>query len=179
MIIRAFSFRKLIWFHAGWMVFTYLIVLTGMGLGVWMAVVSDQLDAYHAIIGLVVVGALLLQPVTGLVHHLLYKRRGAPNVATYPHMWWGRAVTTLGIINGGLGLMLSGDGPRGAWIGYGVGAAIMWCLWIGVIIVSSLKTRGMRQGETGAKIFATDSEKVNDSSTEFMREAGQHNTSRT
>jgi hypothetical protein len=65
-LIRGFSFPGLLWFHAGWMVFTYVMVLTCMGLGVWIAVTSDQLDAYHSIIGLVVVGALLLQPLTGL-----------------------------------------------------------------------------------------------------------------
>jgi hypothetical protein len=86
MTIRLLSFKGVVWFHAGWMVFTYIIVLGGMGMGVWLAVVSDQLDTTHSIIGLVVVVGLLLQPISGLTHHLLYKKNGGANVATYPHI---------------------------------------------------------------------------------------------
>jgi hypothetical protein len=179
MLVRASNFRKLVWFHAGWMVFTYMMVLAGMGLGVWMAVTTDQIDEYHAIIGLVVTGALLFQPVTGLVHHLLYKRKGSANAATYPHIWWGRTVITLGIINGAFGLQLSGHVPRGGYIGYGVGAGIIWCLWMAVILVAFIKSRGNREGETGGKMFGSDSEKAHRSSTEFMRESGQNSPART
>jgi len=100
MIIRLLSFKGVVWLHAGWMVTTYIIVLGAMGMGVWIAVVTQQLDTYHSIIGLIVVGALLLQPVSGITHHLLYKNTGGANVATYPYIWWGRAIVTLGIING-------------------------------------------------------------------------------
>lgn len=82
--IRLLSFPGLVWIHACWMAFAYLIVLASMGMGVWIAVVSDQLDETHSLIGLAVVGALLLQPLSGFVHHLLYKRIGRPNAATYP-----------------------------------------------------------------------------------------------
>jgi hypothetical protein len=107
MMIRLLSFKGVVWLHAGWMVTTYIIVLGAMGMGVWIAVVTQQLDTYHSIIGLIVVGALLLQPVSGITHHLLYKKTGGANVATYPHIWWGRAIVTLGIINGGFGLQRS------------------------------------------------------------------------
>merc|ERR1711977_310171 len=117
--IRILSFKSLVYMHAGWMMFTYLIVLASMGMGVWMAVLRGQMGEAHSIIGLVVVGGLLIQPVTGLTHHLLYKRVGRPNAATYPHIWWGRAIITLGIINGGLGLKLSANTKSGE-IAYGV-----------------------------------------------------------
>lgn len=84
MAIRLLSFPGLVWAHAGWMAFAYIIVLASMGMGVWMAVMSHQIDTYHAIIGLVVVGSLILQPISGMAHHLLYKKKGGPNVATYP-----------------------------------------------------------------------------------------------
>lgn len=138
--IRLLSFNGIVWFHAGWMVFTYIMVLASMGMGVWIAVTTQQLDTTHAIIGLVVVGCLLVQPVTGLTHHLLYKRTGQANVATYPHIWWGRAVVTLGIINGGLGLQLSANTTKGE-IAYGVVAGFMWLLWMVVIIISFRKSR--------------------------------------
>lgn len=138
--IRILRFPHIVWFHAGWMVFTYLIVLASMGMGVWLAVASDQLSTYHAIIGLVVVGCLLLQPITGFLHHRLYKSRGRPNAATSPHVWWGRAVITLGIINGGLGLRLAANTRNGE-IAYGVVAGFMWVLWMGIVIVVSVRRR--------------------------------------
>jgi hypothetical protein len=138
--IRLLSFKNLVWCHAGWMVCTYIIVLGSLGMGVWLAVVAQQIGTTHAIVGIVVIGGLLLQPVTGLAHHLLYKRVGGPNVATYPHIWWGRSIITLGIINGGLGLRLSGNTTYSE-ITYGVVAGFMWLLWMFVILVAFIASR--------------------------------------
>ncbi|PBP20268.1 CBD9-like protein [Diplocarpon rosae] len=146
--IRLFSFRGLVFLHAGWMVFTYTLVLASMGLGVWTAVTTHQLSASHSIIGLVVVSSLLLQPFTGLAHHLLYKRSGQPNAATYPHVWWGRAIVTLGIINGGLGLQLASN-TRDGEIAYGVIAGVMWLAWMGIIVLAFIRGRGEPKGESG------------------------------
>lgn len=128
-LIRVLSFKGLVWLHAGWMISTYAVVLLTMSLGVWMAVKSDLIGTYHAIIGLVVVGSLLLQPITGLVHHRIIKRTGRPNFATYPHIWWGRTVITIGIINGGLGLGLAGETAKYEII-YGVFTGIIWLTWM-------------------------------------------------
>jgi hypothetical protein len=164
MIIRLLSFKGVVWLHAGWMVTTYIIVLGAMGMGVWIAVMTQQLDTYHSIIGLVVVGALLLQPVSGITHHLLYKKTGGANVATYPHIWWGRAVVTLGIINGGFGLKLSGNTTKGE-VAYAIVASVMWVLWMVVIVFSFAK--GRRTAEKDA-IYAVEMRNGN-SSTERMR----------
>ena len=43
-IIRLTSFRGLVWLHAGWMLFTYVIVLAGMSLGI----VSDPAYLFGA-----------------------------------------------------------------------------------------------------------------------------------
>lgn len=152
MAIRLFHFKGLVWMHAGWMVFTYLIVLTVMGLGIWMAIETHQIGTYHPIIGLVVVGCLLAQPITGLAHHLLYKRVGRPNAATYPHVWWGRIIITLGIINGGLGLKLS-DNTRKGEIAYGVVAGVFWLVWMGVIVLAFMRSRHKAEGESGDSVI--------------------------
>lgn len=39
--VRVLSFRGLIWFHAATQIFAYTLVLTGMGLGVWIAIKPD------------------------------------------------------------------------------------------------------------------------------------------
>jgi hypothetical protein len=161
MAIRLLSFQGVVWFHAGWMVFTYIIVLGSMGMGVWIAVMSDQLDTTHSIIGLVVVGGLLLQPISGLTHHLLYKKTGGANVATYPHIWWGRAIVTLGIINGSLGLSLSDNTTTGH-VAYGAVAIVMWALWMTVIVVSFIKSRkNIEKGDSyGTEMQNTSTERM-------------------
>jgi hypothetical protein len=162
--IRTFSFKGLLWFHAGWMIFTYMVVLAALGMGIWMAVLTEQLDAYHSIIGLAVIGALLIQPVTGMVHHLLYKKLGRANAATHPHVWWGRAVITLGIINGGLGLQLSENTKNGE-IAYAVVAAFMWLLWMAAILMAFLRIRNKKgeNGERGLKNSDTEGMSRNES----------------
>lgn len=150
--LHVLRMKNLVWYHAGWMVFLFMMVLAGLGMGVWMAVVSDQLDRTHSVIGIVVVACLFVQPFTGLAHHIWYKSRGRPNAATYPHIWWGRAIITLGIINGGLGLQLSGN-TTGGEIAYGVVAGVMWLLWVAVVAMAFLK--GRPEGEIGDNVEAT------------------------
>ena len=57
---------------------------------------------------------------------------------------------TLGIINGGLGLQLSGNTTKGE-IAYGVIAGVIWLVWVAIALMSNLSTRGSL-GETGEKI---------------------------
>jgi hypothetical protein len=130
-----------------------------------MAVILDELTTYHAIIGLVVTGALLLQPITGLVHHSLFKRHNQKNAATYPHVWWGRAVVTLGIVDGGFGLQLSGNTRSGEII-YGVLAGFFWVLWMSVIMFSFVRSRGKNEGAKEEESYR----EKNDSSERIRRD---------
>jgi len=172
--MRLLSFKGLVWVHAGFMMFTYAMALAVLGMGVWIAHTLHKLDTAHAIIGIVVIGCLLLQPITGLLHHIWYKSKGRPNAATYPHIWWGRAVVTLGAINGGLGLQLA-DIPminetRKGQIAYGVVAGVIWVLWMVVIAVSYAKGWGKKKGETGDGLFmdgsSDDGDKIRQSESE-------------
>ena len=45
------------------------------------------------------------------------------------HLWVGRAALTAGIINGGLGLWVSGAGKTGT-VSYGVVAGVVWLIWV-------------------------------------------------
>lgn len=74
------------------MMLVYVVVFAALGMGIWIAVIGKMISTNHAIIGLVVMGSLLLQPITGLIHHSLYKRRGEPDFAEWVHVWWGRAI---------------------------------------------------------------------------------------
>lgn len=83
----------------------------------------------------------------------MYKRNGGVRtIWASLHVWYGRALITLGIINGGLGLRLS-ENTKGGEIAYGVVAGFMWLLWMAVSIASYV--RSMKQqtsGETGEKL---------------------------
>jgi hypothetical protein len=166
--IRMLSFPGLVWVHAGWMVLSWLLAIAGMGLGIWLANTSRQLDTAHAIIGIVAVIALLAQPITGLAHHLLFKRHGRPNTATYPHVWWGRAVITLGIINGGLGLQLADNTTNGK-IAYAVVAAFMWIVWMTVVVIAFFKSSKRLEGETGETVLRQSSTLNEFSSSEYVQ----------
>jgi hypothetical protein len=88
-MVHIFKFRGVLWFHAGWMVFNYILSLAALGTGIYVAFYIRLMNSAHAIIGIIVIVGCILQPVTGLAHHILYKRVGRPNKATYPHVWWG------------------------------------------------------------------------------------------
>jgi len=120
-----------------------------------MAKKSDKLSTNHAIIGLVVFATLFLQPVSGLLHHAIYKRRDRPDAAEYMHVWFGRAIIVLGIINGGLGLKLS-DNTKNGKIAYGVVAGVIGLAWIAVIFITAVNNKGVTRaelGETGKKVY--------------------------
>lgn len=41
-LLRLFNFRGIIWVHAGVQAFAYAVALAAFGLGVWIAVETDQ-----------------------------------------------------------------------------------------------------------------------------------------
>ncbi|OCK79689.1 hypothetical protein K432DRAFT_60124 [Lepidopterella palustris CBS 459.81] len=129
-ILRALNFGGLVWFHAGWQIFTYCIAIAGLGLGIWIADTTDQwvVPNGHPIIGIIVVAILFLQPVGGLVHHFIFRKHQKGTVWGVAHRWTGRMMLLLGAINGGLGLMLSDNTVKGE-IAYGVLAAFFFLLW--------------------------------------------------
>ena len=94
----------------------------------------------HPIVGLIVVCGLFFQPFLGIGHHVLFKRNGGPNVLTYPHIWWGRILITLGIANGFLGLQLS-DNTLGIETAYAIVAGIIWAVWMGLALLAYLRIR--------------------------------------
>ena len=92
-----------------------------------------QISKYHPIIGLTIIAALLFQPVLSALHHAVYVREQRRSIWSTLHVWWGRVVLTLAIIQGGLGLKFANN-TTGGEIAYGVVAGVIWCAWLGVAV---------------------------------------------
>lgn len=140
-IIRVLPYRWTIWLHTAWQLFAYAMAIATMAMGIWMAQSeAEYMETYHARIGLVVVCVLFLQPFTGVVHHLGFKKSGGRTLFSYAHVFLGMALVTLGIINGGFGLQLAGAERRYV-IVYGVLAAVVWLVWMGLSVLSQARRR--------------------------------------
>ncbi|OSS48760.1 hypothetical protein B5807_06986 [Epicoccum nigrum] len=143
--VRFGSFRGAWLIHGLFQIFTYLVYTAAVSIGIWMAqqapAQAGLFDKYHPIIGLVLFAALFFQPIMGYVHHLKYKKHQRRTFWSYGHLWLGRLAVTLGMINGGLGLLLAHDAPlgfapsQGQVIAYGVVAGFMWLLYVAAAIV--------------------------------------------
>jgi len=101
-----------------------------------------------------VVSCLYIQPALGILHHRVYKNvEKKRSIWAILHVWWGRIIVTLAIINGGLGLELSGNTTSGE-IAYGVIAGFIWVVWMGLAAsshVASRRTRGEAEEKIGKR----------------------------
>jgi hypothetical protein len=144
-IIRLGSFRGVWLIHGIFQLFAYIVYIVAFGLGVYMVNNSpvNLLDSYHPIIGILLFVLLFFQPILGYVHHIKFKKYSRRTVWSYGHLWLGRILITLGMINGGLGMLLASGAPdfvafrpsKGEIIAYGVVTGIMWLLWVAAAVV--------------------------------------------
>jgi hypothetical protein len=141
-VMRIFNFKHLIWVHVGIQIMGYIMALAVMETGVWIAVHNGQMMEAHPLLGLVVVCGLFFQPFLGLGHHILFKRKGGPNALTYPHIWWGRVLITVGIVNGFFGLRLA-EISVSIEIAYASVAGVIWLIWMAVAALIFLRDRNV------------------------------------
>lgn len=105
-----------------------------------MAINGDYLTSDHAIIGIIVFCLVSFQPISGLLHHSIWKKKGTRSLVSYEHLGIGRIAIILGMINGGLGLKLAGA-ENGAKIAYGVCAGVVGVVYLGVIVWGELRRK--------------------------------------
>ncbi|MCJ1386144.1 hypothetical protein MMC17_009270 [Xylographa soralifera] len=149
--VRFLSVKATVWIHASLQLFAYAFAIAGMGIGVWLAVTEQALNMTHPIIGLTVISGLFLQPFLGLIHHFIYRKTQRRTLWAHAHIWWGRALLILGAINGGLGLQLSANTVNGE-IAYGVIAGVVFLIYVAVVSLSWLRSKGKGGSETGEKL---------------------------
>jgi hypothetical protein len=137
-LVRLASFHGLLWAHASLQIFAYAVFIAAAGLGIFIAKGGAYLHEPHAIIGLILLGTLFFMPFLGTIHHKIYKKVQKRTVWSYVHIFTGRAIVILGMINGGLGLRLAAA-QRSYLIAYGVFAGLMGVAYIGTILFGECK----------------------------------------
>ncbi|EME50267.1 hypothetical protein DOTSEDRAFT_68965 [Dothistroma septosporum NZE10] len=155
-IIRLASFRGLWLVHGLLQIFAYLLYIAGAGIGLWMISARQQLlHDPHPIIGIILLVLIFFQPFLGFLHHFMFKKHSRRVVWSYGHIWLGRIIITLGIINGGLGLRLARRAPvappsRGAIVAYGVVAGLVWVIYACAAVLGERRRgRAVMVKETG------------------------------
>lgn len=78
----------------------------------------------HSILGIVITALFLLEPLTGWLHHRHFVAAGSKNYKRHIHVWMGRILFVLSVINGGTGFSLAKNSTTGS-IVYGVIAGVM------------------------------------------------------
>lgn len=140
-LIRIASFTGLIWVHAACQLLGYMIYIIAFGLGIYYATEMDLTSNSHPIIGIALFILLLIQPLSGLLHHKLFKKHETRTAWSYGHLSIGRIAIVLGIINGGLGIRLAGDVSQGGKVAYAVIAAIMGLSYLASVILGERRRR--------------------------------------
>lgn len=143
--------------HISVQLFTLAMSIAGVGIGIKLANLSQTSISgnAHTVIGLVVVSALLaLQPLRGWLQHRYYKQTGGRRgLYGFTHIWFGRSMIALGIVNGGLGLALAGDqGIPSRTIPYIIVAAVMGAVYIGILVWDVVRTKGRSERVVGLRV---------------------------
>lgn len=149
--MRIIPGRFALWLHGITQVIAYILFIAAVGLGIWLvkevripvaggSLLSISAINYHPIIGLVVFAALFFQPILGLIHHSQFKKLRRRQIWSYLHLWNGRILIPLGIINGGLGLHIAGASNE-IKTAYTAVAGVLGGLWIIVAILSEVRRR--------------------------------------
>ncbi|GAB7352716.1 hypothetical protein MBLNU459_g3071t1 [Dothideomycetes sp. NU459] len=149
--IRIFNFPGLIWVHAAIQMLAYAVYIAAFGIGVYLAMNWGYLTDKHSIIGIVVFVLVFPQPFTGWLHHRYFKGTFSRSAWSHAHVWLGRIIVTIGIINGGFGLQLAENSTAGT-ITYGVVGGFIWLVYVACAIWGEMRKSKTRKGSS-----ATDS----------------------
>ncbi|RFU28520.1 hypothetical protein B7463_g7812, partial [Scytalidium lignicola] len=93
-------------FHSWNMSTSAVLAIIGTGVGIYAGTMynrSKNWNSPHQILGIIVILAMIGQFLLGFIHHRIYKRTFAPTKLAPYHIWLGRVVIPLGIINGFIG----------------------------------------------------------------------------
>ncbi|KAJ4146859.1 hypothetical protein LMH87_001418 [Akanthomyces muscarius] len=127
--------------HAGWQVTMFLAMCAGFAVG---KIASDRFGMWfnepHVQLGTIVCAMMLVQVALGWMHHRNYVKYQRRSWVSYCHIWYGRALIIVGIINGGIGFRVS-RAPMAQIVAYSVVAAVVFALYGAVATYRLVKPR--------------------------------------
>ncbi|KAF8443399.1 hypothetical protein BGX38DRAFT_1272040 [Terfezia claveryi] len=156
-LAQAFPRPVPLYMHAGIQLFTFILATVGFGLGISTSAQNEtHWTADHQKLGVAIMVLFFLQAPMGYIHHVNYVATGERGFWSHAHIWNGRLVMLLGIVNGGLGLDLAGIKRKsfGVTIGvvdkkwviaYSVVAGIVGSLYIGGLVGKALMGEARRE----------------------------------
>ena len=103
--------RKGVVFHAGVQMFGLLLVIIGLGTGVYVSRQYNRSQNFatgHQALGLFIFAALFVQAGLGLLQHRIFRRTKQETMFGIVHRFLGPLAIVLALVNGGLGLDLAG-----------------------------------------------------------------------
>lgn len=90
--------------------------------------------------GTIICALLAVQPILGWLHHQYFLKNQRRGLISHAHIWYGRVLMVLGIVNGGLGLQLA-DAPKAFIVAYSVVAGITSILYVAGTLVGEMRKK--------------------------------------
>lgn len=149
--------------HAPLQIFSVFLALAGFGMGISVAHDLQEDAGYHPVIGyFAVAGVALIQPVLGVMQHIQWRRFKRTTYWGVSHRWFGRLISILGIINGGIGFHYAyaknPDIPLASPISYAFICAGVVVIWVSAVWWRKAKDRAALEIEK--KALAKEAEQV-------------------
>ncbi|KAG5942080.1 hypothetical protein E4U59_001363 [Claviceps monticola] len=136
--------------HASWQIVAFILMWAGFGVGY---VLSRRWDMFftqaHTQLGLVLCILISFQPVLGWLHHQYYVQHQRRGTVSHAHVWFGRILIILGMINGGLGLQLAGN-DRAFVIAYCVILAVFAASYLASVVLGTVSRRSKRERQSSS-----------------------------
>lgn len=145
--VRTLPGRWALIMHAAAQVVALLLFIAAAGLGIWVLVNVQPFDTSlldfsarraHPIVGIFIFALIFAMPVLGFIHHAKFKKYRRRTAVSHVHIWLGRFLVMLGIVNGGLGLHQSGA-SHDIKVGYAIVAAVSGSLWVFFAVLGEIK----------------------------------------
>lgn len=152
--------------HRGLQLFAVCLAIIGMSLGIWVSglegtvspqpplslgpptnprasLLKQHFTTFHQYFGVILVGTLFVQGALGQLHHMEFRATGKRSFWSYGHIWFGRTVIVLGIINGGIGLApYMANASRGQVVAYSVVAVLVVGTYVLFFVLKQRKKNG-------------------------------------
>ncbi|KAI1180637.1 iron reductase domain protein [Nemania sp. FL0916] len=134
--------------HAVWQICSFLAMWAAFAVGIILSHRTGYyFDEHHTRLGAVVVALFGVQPIGGFIHHFYFMKHQKRGLVSYGHIWYGRILMVLGIVNGGLGLQLA-SASHSLVIAYSVVAAVVFAAYIGSATYGEIqRSRGVAPGQ--------------------------------